>query len=146
METSIIDILLVEDNESDAELTLRVLKKHHVVNQYHHAKDGEEALDFFFATGKFSDRKMSQLPRLVILDINLPKIDGLEVLRKIKSDDRTKAVPVVVLTSSKEQSDVLAGYKLGANSFIVKPVDFTKFMDTVNELGLYWLRFNEPYS
>lgn len=144
METTIIDILLVEDNESDAELTLRVLKKNHVLNKFLLVKDGEEALDFFFCEGKFSSRDIKQLPRLVILDINLPKIDGLEVLRRIKSDDRTKSVPVVLLTSSKEQSDILSGYKLGANSFIVKPVDFAKFMDTVNELGLYWLKFNEP--
>ena len=122
METTIIDILLVEDNESDAELTLRVLKKNHVLNKFLLVKDGEEALDFFFCEGKFSSRDIKQLPRLVILDINLPKIDGLEVLRRIKSDDRTKSVPVVLLTSSKEQSDILSGYKLGANSFIVKPV------------------------
>ena len=144
METTTIDILLVEDNESDAELTLRVLKKNHVANKFHLVKDGEEALDFLFATGKFSGRDISLLPKLVILDINLPKVDGLEVLRRIKSDERTKSVPVVVLTSSKEQSDVIAGYKLGANSFIVKPVDFQKFMYTVNELGLYWLKINEP--
>jgi len=146
METSIIDILLVEDNESDAELTIRVLKKHHIVNNYLHVKDGEEALDFFFARGKYSNREINSLPRLVILDINLPKIDGLEVLRQIKQNELTKSVPVVLLTSSKEQSDIIVGYKLGANSFIVKPVDFTKFMDTVSELGLYWLRFNEPMS
>jgi len=143
MDTTAIDILLVEDNASDAELTLRVLKKHHVVNKFQLVTDGEEALDFFFGTGKFSTRDISLLPRLVILDINLPKVDGLEVLRKIKADERTKSIPVVMLTSSKEQSDIIAGYKLGANSFIVKPVDFKKFMETVEELGLYWLRFNE---
>ncbi len=143
MDTTAIDILLVEDNESDAELTLRVLKKHHVINKFQLVTDGEEALDFFFGTGKFSGRNISLLPRLVILDINLPKVDGLEVLRKIKADERTKSIPVVMLTSSKEQSDIIAGYKLGANSFIVKPVDFKKFMETVEELGLYWLRFNE---
>lgn len=143
MDTTAIDILLVEDNESDAELTLRVLKKHHVINKFQLVTDGEEALDFFFGTGKFSGRNISLLPRLVILDINLPKVDGLEVLRKIKADERTKSIPVVMLTSSKEQSDIIAGYKLGANSFIVKPVDFKKFMETVEELGLYWLRSNE---
>ena len=143
MDTTAIDILLVEDNESDAELTLRVLKKHHVINKFQLVTDGEEALDFFFGTGKFSGRNISLLPRLVILDINLPKVDGLEVLRRIKADERTKSIPVVMLTSSKEQSDVIAGYKLGANSFIVKPVDFKKFMETVEELGLYWLKFNE---
>lgn len=143
MDTTAIDILLVEDNESDAELTLRVLKKHHVINKFQLVTDGEEALDFFFGTGKFSGRNISLLPRLVILDINLPKVDGLEVLRRIKADERTKSIPVVMLTSSKEQSDIIAGYKLGANSFIVKPVDFKKFMETVEELGLYWLKFNE---
>jgi len=144
METTTIDILLVEDNASDAELTLRVLKKNNIANNLQVVTHGEEALDFLFATGKFSGRDISLLPKLVILDINLPKVDGLEVLRRIKSDERTKSVPVVVLTSSKEQSDVIAGYKLGANSFIVKPVDFQKFMYTVNELGLYWLKINEP--
>lgn len=144
MENTTIDILLVEDNASDAELTLRVLKKNNIANNFQVVTDGEEALDFFFATGKFTGRDISLLPKLVILDINLPKVDGLEVLRRVKSDERTKTVPVVVLTSSKEQSDVLAGYKLGANSFIVKPVDFRKFMDTVSDLGLYWLKINEP--
>lgn len=139
-----LDILLVEDNPNDIELTLRALKKNNIANNIHVITDGAEALEYFFATGKYSDRDININPKLVILDIKLPKVDGLEILRKIKSDERTRMIPVVILTSSKEEKDVLTGYKLGANSFIVKPVDFDKFMATVKELGLYWLLLNEP--
>jgi two-component system, response regulator len=139
-----IDILLVEDNENDIELTLRALKKNNIANNIYVIMDGAEALEYFFATGKYDGRDMNLIPKLVILDLKLPKVDGLEILRKIKADERTKTIPVVVLTSSKEEKDVLAGYKLGANSFIVKPVDFDKFMTTVRDLGMYWLLLNEP--
>lgn len=141
---NVVDILLVEDNPNDIELTLRALKKNNLANSIHVVTDGEEALEYFFATGKYIDRDIKSIPKLVILDLKLPKVDGLEILRRVKTDERTKAIPVVVLTSSKEESDVIAGYKLGANSFIVKPVDFDKFMTTIKELGMYWLQFNEP--
>jgi len=144
METNIVDILLIEDNSNDVELTLRALKKHSITNNIKVIKDGAEALEYFFATGKYAGRDIRLTPKLVILDIKLPKVDGLEVLRAVKADERTKTIPIVMLTSSKEESDVLVGYKLGANSFIVKPVDFSKFMEIVQQLGLYWLLLNEP--
>lgn len=139
----IIDILLVEDNPNDAELTLRALKKNRIANDIHWVKDGAEALDYFFATGDYSERDSSITPKLVILDLKLPKVDGLEILRIVKADERTKHIPIVVLTSSREESDIVASYKLGANSFIVKPVDFAKFIEAVKELGMYWLLLNE---
>jgi len=138
------EVLLVEDNLHDVELTLRALKKNNFANTIHVVSDGEEALDYFFATGKYSDRDINLTPKLVILDLKLPKVDGLEILRRVKSDDRTKSIPIVILTSSKEERDIVEGYKLGANSFIVKPVDFDKFLAMVKELGMYWLLLNEP--
>jgi DNA-binding response OmpR family regulator len=138
------EVLLVEDNPNDVELTLRALKRNNIVNHIHVVTDGEEALSYFFGTGKYSGRDIRLTPKLVILDLKLPKVDGLEILRRVKSDDRTKTIPIVILTSSKEESDIIAGYKLGANSFIVKPVDFDKFIATVKELGMYWLLLNEP--
>ena len=139
-----IEILLVEDNVNDVELTLRALRKNNIANSIQVVTDGEEALEFLFANGRYSSRDMKITPKLVILDLKLPKVDGLEILRRVKSDERTKVIPVVILTSSKEESDVISGYKLGANSFIVKPVDFDKFISTVKELGMYWLLLNEP--
>lgn len=137
-------ILLVEDNESDERLTTRALKKSKVANQVVVVRDGAEALDYLFATGAYSDRDPSQLPTLTLLDLSLPKIGGLDVLRRIRSDPRTKLLPVVMLTSSDEQKDVLDSYGLGANAYVRKPVDFRQFMDAVITLGLFWLVLNEP--
>ncbi|MCK5330912.1 MAG: response regulator, partial [Candidatus Marinimicrobia bacterium] len=137
-------ILMVEDNATDAELVLRAFKKHNLANHVHWVKDGEEALDFIFSRGEYCDRKENQRPKLVLLDLKLPKVDGLEVLRQMKADDNTKVIPVVVLTSSEEEQDMVDSYRLGVNSYITKPVDFDKFVESVSELGLYWLLLNQP--
>jgi len=141
-----VEILLVEDNPRDEELTLRALKKHNLANKVHVAKDGAEALDYLFAGGAYEDRDIESTPKVILLDLKLPKVDGLEVLRKVKADERTKTIPVVVLTSSREEKDMVESYKLGVNSYIVKPVDFSKFIDAVGDLGLYWLLLNEVPS
>jgi CheY-like chemotaxis protein len=137
-------ILLVEDNPDDEALTLRALKKNNIRNEVVIARDGPEALDYLFGLRAYEGRDTSVLPQIVLLDLNLPKLDGLEVLRKIRSDERTKRLPVVILTSSKEDRDLLTGYDLGANSYVRKPVDFTEFAEAVRQLGLYWLVLNEP--
>jgi CheY-like chemotaxis protein len=137
-------ILLVEDNPDDVSLMLRVLKKHHIANVVVEAHDGVEALDYLFGTGAHAGRDASNQPQLVLLDLKLPKIDGLEVLRRVRNDPRTKLLPVVILTSSKEQKDITTGYALGANSFVRKPVDFVDFSEAVRQLGLYWLVVNQP--
>lgn len=138
-----VEILLVEDNPADVELTLRALKRNNIANKIIVVNDGEEALDFIFARGAFSDRKVENGPKVVILDLKLPKVDGLEVLRAMKSDPRAQIIPVVVLTSSKEETDIVESYRLGVNSYIVKPVDFDKFVESVRILGFYWLLFNQ---
>lgn len=140
----VVEILLVEDNPNDAELTLRALKKNRLANNVVHVKDGAEAIDFVFGTGLYAGRKIENGPRIILLDLKLPKVDGLEVLRKVKGDERTKTIPVVVMTSSKEERDIVESYKLGVNSYVVKPVDFEKFTQCVSELGLYWLLLNQP--
>ncbi|WP_414665016.1 response regulator [Horticoccus sp. 23ND18S-11] len=139
-----IELLLVEDDPEDLELTLRSLRKAHLANRIHVARDGEEALDFIFCTGPHATRRFGNGPNVILLDLKLPKIDGLEVLRRVKSDPRTKVIPVVVLTSSKEQRDVIESYQLGVNSYIVKPVNFEGFSNAVRDLGLYWLLLNQP--
>lgn len=138
-----IEILLVEDNMSDAELTIRALKKRNLANHLIHLKNGAEALDFIFARGVYEDRNPNMVPRVILLDLKMPKVNGLEVLAQIRKDERTKAIPVVVLTSSREDPDIEACYALGVNSYIVKPVEFEKFMKAVSELGFYWLLLNQ---
>jgi two-component system response regulator len=137
-------ILLVEDNPDDVKLTERALNKAHVLNKLVVAKDGAEALDYLFGTGNWADRDLSTMPQVVLLDLKLPKIDGLEVLRRIRADRHTKLLPVVILTSSKEEKDIISRYAMGANSYIRKPVNFNQFADSVRQLGLYWLILNEP--
>lgn len=139
-----IEILLVEDNPDDVELALLALRRNHLANSIHVARDGEEALDFLFCRGPHAERRFDAPPRVVLLDLKLPKIDGLEVLREIKKDIRTRAVPVVVMTSSKEQRDMVEGYHLGVNSYIQKPVDFNEFRNIIKQLGFYWLVINQP--
>jgi two-component system response regulator len=136
-------ILLVEDNADDEELAIRALKKNNVTNNLVVARDGVEALDYLFGTGAYAGRDTATVPGLVLLDLKLPKMDGLEVLRRIRSNERTKRMPVTVLTSSKEEQDLIKSYDLGANSYIRKPVDFNQFTDAVRQLGLYWLMLNE---
>jgi CheY-like chemotaxis protein len=138
------EILLVEDDPQDVELTLRALKKAKLFNPIHVARDGEEALDYLFCEGAHSERRASDEPSLVLLDLKLPKVVGLSVRRRIKGDGRTREIPVVVLTSSGEQSDVVSSYSLGVNSYIVKPVNFERFYEAVREIGLYWLLLNQP--
>ena len=134
----------MEDNPRVVEMTLRALKKRNLANNVHVAKDGAEALDFLFAKGAHAHRDVNHTPKVVMLDLKLPKVSGLEVLKQLKSDERTRTIPVVVLTSSQEEKDRVESYRLGVNSYIVKPVDFDKFVDAVGELGLYWLVINEP--
>ena len=138
-----IEILLIEDNMSDAELTIRALKKNKLSNKLVHLKDGAEALDFIFAQGEFSDRKIENSPKVILLDLKMPKINGIEVLKAIRADERTRKIPVVILTSSKEDPDIKTCYELGANSYVVKPVDFDQFMKAVSELGFYWMLLNQ---
>lgn len=137
-----IEILLVEDNPSDAELTIHALEKSKLINNIRHLEDGAMALDFLFCRGPYADRRFDSPPRLILLDLKLPKVDGIGVLREIKADTRTKAIPVILLTSSKEERDVAMSYKLGVNSYIQKPVNFTEFQDVVKQLGMYWLLVN----
>lgn len=139
-----IEILIVEDNSSDAEMTIRALKKNNLANKLIHLKDGAEALNFIFAEGNYSYRKVENVPKVILLDLKMPKLNGIEVLQKIKSDERTKKIPVVVLTSSKEDPDIQECYRLGVNSYVVKPVEFDKFVKAISELGLFWMILNQP--
>jgi two-component system, response regulator len=138
-----IEILLVEDNPNDVKLALRAFQKHHLANQVHVVRDGAEALEFIFCTDRYAERQMESVPRVILLDLKLPLVDGIEVLRRIKGDPRTQMIPVVIMTSSKEETDVVESYKLGVNSYIVKPVDFDQFTEVVRQLGYYWLLINQ---
>jgi two-component system response regulator len=136
-------ILLVEDNPDDIELTRRAFRKNNIANELAIVRDGAEALDFLFCRGAYCHRDLADLPRLILLDLNLPKLDGLQVLERLRADERTRLVPVVILTSSKEEQDMISGYRHGANSYVRKPVDFNAFVDAVRQIGLYWLLINE---
>ncbi len=138
-----VEILLVEDSDQDAELAMRSLKKNNISNKVTRLKDGEEALEFLFGTGDFEGRSIHNQPRVILLDLKMPKVDGLEVLKRIRSHDETKNIPVVMLTSSKEEQDLVESYELGVNSFIVKPVAFETFMKAVKDIGFYWMILNE---
>lgn len=145
MDPNSVELLLIEDNVNDAEMAIRELKKHKLANHIFCVKDGEEAIDFVFATGKYTDiRNVGIAPKLILLDIHMPKVSGIEVLEKIKSDERTRKIPVVILTSSKEDPDIKTCYGLGANSYIVKPVNFEAFAGAMKTLGFYWLLLNQP--
>jgi CheY-like chemotaxis protein len=137
-------LVLVEDRPDDIELTLRALKKHSIANEVVVLRDGAEALDYFFATGKYTGRNLDEQPAVVLLDIKLPKVDGLEVLKRLRANEKTKLMPVVILTSSKEQTDVINSYQWGCNSYVRKPIDFEEFSEVVKNMGLYWLLLNEP--
>ena len=137
-----VEILIVEDNPHDLDLTLRALRKNHVANHIATVKDGEEALEFLFRTGRYSERG-NHVPQVVFLDLKLPKVDGLEVLRQVKADERTRRIPVVVVTSSAEERDLVESYGLGVNSYVVKPIDFDGFVKTLGDLGFYWLAINK---
>jgi two-component system response regulator len=138
-----IDILLVEDNPHDAEMTIRALNKVNLANKLLHVKDGVAALDFIFAKGEYAERQIENKPKIVLLDIKMPRVDGIEVLRQIKSNEETRTIPVVIMTSSKEEQDIITSYNLGVNSYVVKPVDFAGFSKAVSELGFYWLITNQ---
>ena len=137
-----VEILLAEDNPADAEMTMRALRRNNLANKVRWVKDGEEALEFMFRTGAYADRDPAQVPKLVMLDIKMPKVDGIEVLRRLKENPETRAIPVVVMTSSNEERDVFESYRLGVNSYIVKPVQFDAFLETVAKIGMYWVLTN----
>jgi two-component system response regulator len=143
MNEKFVEILLVEDNPNDVELTLRAFKKNNLTNPIEVVHDGAEALEFVFCTGAYANRNINNTPKVILLDLKLPKVDGLEVLRRIKADPRTQTIPIVVLTSSREESDIVESYQLGVNSYIVKPVDFDQFVDSVRTIGFYWILLNQ---
>jgi two-component system, response regulator len=140
---SAVDILLVEDNAEDAELTIRALKKHKITDRFLHFDDGVEAMDFIFCRGKYAQREIQNHPKVILLDIKLPKLSGLELLRAIKSDNRTRTIPVVMVTSSQQDADIKLAYEYEANSYVVKPIDFQTFAEAINQLGIYWLTVNQ---
>ena len=144
IDNDIVEVLLVEDNPRDAELTIRALKRQHLANQLYHVEDGAEALDFLFGRGKYEGRRTEVSPKVVLLDLKLPKVNGLEVLRTMKSDEHLRTIPVVMVTSSAEDPDIRAAYDLGANGYVIKPVQFDSFMEAMSKLGVYWLMVNHP--
>lgn len=144
MQNNEVEILLIEDNPDDAEMTIRALRKNNLTNKIVHLPDGAVALDFIFGTGKYNGRNIFNLPKVILLDLKMPLVNGIEVLQKIKADERTKVIPVVILTSSKEDPDIQTCYKLGVNSYIVKPVGFDAFIKAVSGLGMYWMLLNQP--
>ncbi len=139
-----VEILLVEDNPNDEELAMHALKKNNLANPIKVVRDGAEALEYIFGTGAYAGRELNPAPKVILLDLKLPKVDGLEVLKRIKSDERTRSIPVVVLTSSSEERDIVESYRLGVNSYVTKPVDFEQFTEAVRQMGLYWLLLNQP--
>ena len=141
---SAVEILLVEDNPSDVELTMHAFKRMNLANHLYVVRDGEEALEFIFSTGRYAERGIANKPKLILLDLKLPKVDGIEVLRKIKGDPWTRSIPVVVLTASRQEQDIVESYECGVNSYIVKPVDFGQFVEAARSLGMYWLLLNQP--
>ena len=141
-----VEILLAEDNENDAELTMRALRKYNLANKLVHLKDGQEVIDFIFAEGEYSKRSVENVPKLILLDLKMSKLNGIQVLQRVKSDKRTKTIPVVALTSSSEDSDIKTCYELGVNSYLVKPVQFEDFIKVIHDLGLYWLLLNQPLN
>jgi len=143
MTENVVEILLAEDNPNDVELTLHTLRRHNLANRIHVVRDGAEALEFLFCTGAYAQRDIAQGPKVVLLDLKLPLVDGLEVLQRIKGDSRTRIIPVVVLTSSREERDIVESYRLGVNSYITKPVDFEQFTEAVHTLGMYWVLLNQ---
>lgn len=145
-DTSGVELLLVEDNSNDEMLTLHALSKYKFANKVHVVRDGAEALEFIFCTDRYAERKISEHPKVILLDIKLPLVDGLEVLRAVKSDERTRSIPIVMLTSSREDRDLAEAYRLGANSYIVKPVDFIQFTEAARVLGMYWMLLNKPLA
>ena len=144
MTENMVEILLAEDNPNDVELTLHTLRRHNLANRIHVVRDGVEALEFLFCTGAYAHRDIAHSPKVVLLDLKLPRVDGLEVLQRIKGDSRTRIIPVVVLTSSREERDIVESYRLGVNSYITKPVDFEQFTEAVHTLGMYWVLLNQP--
>lgn len=142
--TDDVQILIVEDNPRDMELILRVLRKNHLANYIVTVQDGQEALDYLFATGSYASRDVAQMPRVIFLDVKLPKVDGIEVLRKLKADARMRTIPIVMVTSSQEEKDRVESYELGVNSYVVKPIDFDTFVTTITQLGFYWMAVNRP--
>lgn len=146
LQNELIEILYAEDNPQDSELTLRSLKKHNLPNQVKHVRDGEEALEYLYVTGRYADRDKTRVPSLILLDLKMPKVDGIEVLRRVRNEENTKMLPVMILTFSAEEKDIIESYKLGVNSYVVKPFEFNKFGEVASKIGFYWILINQSVS